>query len=116
MNQAHLWEEQKQPAKALACYQDIIDRYCNAGPFVLDALRAAEKLLQDAGKGGFVIGTYESTWKKCEKSDSMAGEFMVQSNWYRVGALLAERLTAAGKTDRATAVQAQLDAVSGNKH
>ncbi|MEI8195655.1 MAG: hypothetical protein WCI73_07080 [Phycisphaerae bacterium] len=112
MNQAHLWEQQKQPAKAMACYQDVIDRYCNAGPFVLKALLAAEELLRDAGKGEFVIGTYESTWKKCDKPEGMAGEFMVQSNWYRVGALLADRLSTAGKTDRAAAVQAQLDAVT----
>jgi hypothetical protein len=115
MEEARLWEEQKQTAKAGACYSEVIERYVNAGPFVLAALEGAERLLRDSGKADRVPLLYENAWKKCQRPEDMAGVFVTQSNWFRVGRLLAERLRDTDQTQRAAAVEGQLMGAVGAK-
>jgi hypothetical protein len=92
---------------------DVIERYTNAGPFVLDALVAAEDLLRSSGKEDRVVALYESTWAKCQKPGEMAEQFVTQSNWYCIGDMLAERLDKAGQKPRAQSVRAELETVVG---
>ncbi len=106
MYQARLWKQQNQPARAMQCYLDIINRYSNAGPFVLDALEGADELLaKDLAKEAAL---YQQSWGKIQKPEDMAGPFMQQSNWFRVGAMYAQKLQAAGNTQLAETVLAQL--------
>ena len=44
MAQAAMWKDAGQPQKAGRCYEDVIVRYANAGPFIVGALREAEKI------------------------------------------------------------------------
>jgi hypothetical protein len=105
MNEAALWEKQGQKEKAGRLYLQVIDRFCNAGPFVIPALAKAEDLLGDKKK---VAMLYQQSWAKIQKPEDMAGPFMQQSNWFRVGAMYAEKLQAIGETRAASQVMATL--------
>ncbi len=108
MSQAHMWEQAGEPAKAGKCYEDVIGRFANAGPFVLSALTGAEKLLVDAAEGRRVLLLYERAWSSIKRPQDMAGPFYRQSNYYRVGERYAKWLERAGQTAQANAVRAQI--------
>ena len=58
MEQAAMWQSQGNTVNAGACYMDVIDRYSDAGPFVLDALKHAGKITERTGpavKGCFAL-------------------------------------------------------------
>jgi hypothetical protein len=106
MRQAKVWEAANEPAKAGKCYEEVIARYANAGPFVIPAVAGCEKLL--AGKEDKILKLYEQTWAKTQKPEGMAGMFMMQSNWFKVGTMYAEHLKAAGQSAKADTVMGQL--------
>lgn len=108
MAQGAMWERAGQINSAGLCYYDVIERYSNAGPFVIDALQKAEKALVDSNRAEKVIPLYETTWQRIRPPREMAGPFVAQSVWYRVGKMLAERLEAAGRTQLAQSVRARL--------
>jgi hypothetical protein len=108
MRQAKVWEAANQPAKAGKCYEEVIARYANAGPFVIPAVAGCEKLL--AGKEDKILKLYEQTWSKTQKPEGMADPYMTQSNWFKVGVMYAEKLQAAGQGAKAEAVMGQLGA------
>ncbi len=72
---------------------------------MIPALVKAEDLLSDKKK---VALLYQQSWAKIQKPEDMAGPFMQQSNWFRVGAMYAEKLQAAGETHAAGQVMATL--------
>lgn len=111
MNRATLWEQQQATAKAGNFYLEIIDRYCNAGPFVIPALAKAEELLGDRKEK--VLALYGQSWAKIQKPEDMAGPFMEQSNWFRVGQMYAKKLEGAGQPGAAARVEAMLGAGGG---
>jgi len=106
--QAEMWLEAGKVDTAGQCYMDVINRYANAGPFVLTALREAEALLHKAGKGRQALGLYAQTWQRIKRPEQMAGQFTEQSNWYRVGNLYADRLAQFGQPQQAAQVRAIL--------
>src|SRR4029453_9774654 len=82
MEQAEMFMREKNPAKAMECYQDVINRFANAGPFVLEALVKAETILQKAGNDRAVLGLYEHAWSQIRKPrNDMGSVFASQSNW-----------------------------------
>ena len=109
MNQAAMWDKQNQADKAGICYMDVIQRYANAGPFVLEALKGAEKMLVASKRQDKVLVLYGDTWGRTKQPKEMAGQFMTQSNWYKVGTMYADRLKEAGKAAEAALVTGQLD-------
>ncbi|MHC5005254.1 MAG: hypothetical protein ACYTJ0_19300 [Planctomycetota bacterium] len=107
--QAQMWLEQDEPVKAGRCYEDVIERYANAGPFVLTALREAEKLLRTSGDPRRVLALYDIAWRRTKFPDrGRTGVFFHQSNWYRIGSLYATRLEQAGLARQAASVRATL--------
>jgi hypothetical protein len=96
MSQAEMWRKHKEPAKAGQCYEDVIDRFANAGPFVISALKEAEEILREARDGRRVLALYERAWSRIKRPRDMAGAFAKQSNWYKVGSMYAKRLDEAG--------------------
>lgn len=109
MHEAEMWESHNQPDKAGLCYLDVVERYANAGPFIIDALKGAEKLLNETKRGDKVVTLYAQTWAKTKKPTESAAQFMTQSNWYRVGKLYAKKLHAAGDEPKARFVEAELE-------
>jgi hypothetical protein len=112
MNQAAMWDENGDSNEAGKCYMDVVTRYADAGPFVLKALTGAESMLRSTGKEDKIVQLYSDTWKRTKEPKEMAGEFMVQSNWYRVGRMLARKLDDAGDKRGAEAVRQKLDATT----
>ena len=113
MVQGKMWEEAGNPQRAGRCYESILTRYANAGPFVIEALIQTEKMLTASGRGSKVLPLYASTWKATKKPQAMAGPFMVQSNWYKVGRLYANRLDQAGQTRQAHTVTSKIQSAIG---
>lgn len=113
MQQAAMWEAQTETEKAGICYMDVIERYANAGPFVLEALKGAEKLLVTSKRQDKVVALYEQTWGRTKPPQEMAGQFMTQSNWYRVGKMYVDKLKEAGDSAKAATITAQLEQKTG---
>jgi hypothetical protein len=104
MSQAANFETQKDTKSAGGCYMDVIDRYSNAGPFVIDALKKAEALLKESGKGDKVVTLYEQTWAKITPPPEMNADATAQSNWYKVGTIYAKKLEEAGDNAKSKSV------------
>jgi hypothetical protein len=106
--QGRMWKRAGQLARAGRCYEEIVVRYANAGPFVIGALREAEGILRAAGEGRRVPALYEKAFMQIRRPDDMAAPFYRQSNYFRVGAMLADRLEEAGLGQRAAGIRAQI--------
>lgn len=109
LTQGRMWEEAGDSRRAWDCYQEVVKKYVNAGPFVVDAVERCEGLL--AGRKstpGAVVDLYQSAWRAADKPASMAPEFRRQSNWYRLGERYLAKLEAAGKTGEANKVRQEL--------
>lgn len=113
--QGRLWEEQKKPDRAGMCYEDVINRFADAGPFVLEALDRAEKILVAGNRQRQIPQIYEKAWSQTTKPKSTAEMFYKQSNWYQIGKRYADRLTDAGLQRQAADVQRELDRLEAGK-
>jgi hypothetical protein len=110
MSQGRMWREAGKLAQAYSCYEDVIERYANAGPFVLDALGEAEKLLVHAGRADNVLALYDRAFSGIRRPPNMAGPFYRQSNHFRVGKRYAQRLQQAGHGHRSVAILTRIGA------
>jgi len=108
MHQAALWESAAEPTKAGRCYMDVIDRYANAGPFVIEALKKAAALLRGSGHPDKVLQLYDQTFSRITRPEDMAPDAMKQSNWYRVGQLYLKELESAGQQAKADAIRSEM--------
>lgn len=106
MEQAEMWEKAGNQSNAGQCYEDVIKRFANAGPFVLTALQKSEKLLIDMGREQMIPALYQQTWQRIKQPPQSA--FNDQSNWYQVGVKLAKALEAAGRENEAAKVRQQI--------
>jgi hypothetical protein len=93
---------------ALTCYRDVITRFPNAGPFMVQALSRCAHLMAKAGQEREVLTLYGSAWTRCDKPKFDAPEFMMQSNWFRVGSDYADLLKKAGRAKDAADIEARL--------
>lgn len=107
-SQGAMWEKAGDKAKAWDCYQDIIKRFADDGPFTVDAAARCEKLLKDGSKDKDITPLYGNLWPKLSKPAGMAPEFRTQSNWFRVGSLYAARLESDGNRTKAEEVKDKL--------
>ncbi len=111
MNQASMWRENGDIEKVGQCYEDIINRYTNAGPFVISALREAEKILRDKQDGRRLLMLYDRAWSQIEKPETRAGIFARMSNWYQIGYMYASVLDEAGMHERAASIRQKVNSV-----
>jgi len=108
MAQAAMWEKHSDVNNAGRCYEDVIGRYANAGPFVIDALQKAERALRQSNRANLVPVLYEQTWTKITRPKEVTSPYVTQSNWFRVGELFASKLEEAGETGKADSVRDML--------
>jgi len=113
VEQGQLWEQQEEPSKAGRCYEDVLRRFANAGPFVIDALQRTEAMLVEAGRGDRALKLYEQTWRKIKPPQEMAADFARQSNWYQVGMLYVAKLEQFGDASKAEQIRSQINAQMG---
>jgi len=107
--QGKMWEAAGDATKAGKCYEEVVTRFADAGPFVIDALERTERMLVDTGRGERVLTLYQQTWERLPAPRKTAG--VDQSNWAKIGRLYADRLTAAGKESDAARVKERLASV-----
>jgi hypothetical protein len=108
MTQAALWKSQNDDNRAGQCYMEVVERYCNDGPFVLAALAGAEKMLEATNRADKVVTLYQDAWNRTKKPGDWAPDFVAESNWYRIGKIYAERLKTSGALAKAADVEATL--------
>jgi hypothetical protein len=109
VEQADLWRARGEPRKAGQCYEDVINRFCESGFVVTEALAAAEKLLREEARPDLVPALYERAWACMRVPDDRSAYFWRGSPWWHVGRRYADRLEEAGQIREATAVRARLD-------
>ncbi|MGC9261515.1 MAG: hypothetical protein ACP5I8_15745 [Phycisphaerae bacterium] len=108
MMQARLWRKAGHYNRAGICLMDVINRYANAGPFIITALHEAAQILRRQKHNGKITTLYEITWSRIKPPPRMADPFMHESNWYKVGKLLENRLRRQGQTLLADKVRREL--------
>jgi hypothetical protein len=112
--QAQLLEKQNQTEQAGVIYMEIIQKYADAGPFVLPALQKAEDALVALKRDQSVPQLYAIAWAATKPPRSTSPDIAAQSNWSKIGKLLEKKLEAAGKTEEAARIQREMQSkVSG---
>ena len=113
MAQGQMWEDAGEVKKAGRCYHDVITRYANAGPFVIEALNKTGTMLEAANQADRVAKLYQETWSSIHPPKQMASPFRTQSNWYRVGMLYLDRLEATDQPKHAEVVRKKIAKTMG---
>src|SRR5204863_4129510 len=106
--QGEMWEHAGDRSRAWDCYQDVIGRFANDGPFAVDAVLRCAELLAAGDKKDQVLPMLAGVWARMTKPQQMAPEFRAQSNWFRIGRLYAARLADTGDQRRAAEVSSAL--------
>lgn len=108
--QGEVWERAGDPARAWDRYSDVIDRFANNGPFVVDAAARCEALLAREGKPeSDAVALYARAFARVsEPSPATSPEFLVASNYARLGGRYATLLAKAGQDAEAAKVRATL--------
>lgn len=115
MAQAAMWEKAGEAKKAGKCYEDVLLRFVNSGPFAIEALKKSEQKLRELGRDKQVPRLYHAAWTKCRKPRGMAPTFIRSSNWCRIGMMFVDVLKKSGYTSQAKKVAAELQKVAGVK-
>lgn len=110
--QGAMWEAAGEPGKAWDAYAQVIDRYANCGPFVVEAASRSEKLLEREGKpADEVLKMYARAWGKVTRPGAgTSPEFLAASNYVRLGTRYATLLDKAGRDAEAEKVRRVLPA------
>ncbi|MBL8760859.1 MAG: hypothetical protein JNL50_06090 [Phycisphaerae bacterium] len=113
MEQAQFFIDRKNTDRAYKIYQDLVQNFSDEGPFVVDAAQKCAAMMKERGSTPVqVANMLRDMWRKTKKPGKMSGQFVTQSNWYRIGGLYLDALTTAGNTNDAKAVRTQLEAVT----
>ena len=99
MQQATLYKSQGDPLAAGRCYETILNRYANDGPFAIVALQEASKLLAEKNDAIANVTLHERAFGIMEVPIEISPRFARQSNWYRSGVMLAEALRIVGRSN-----------------
>lgn len=111
--QALLWENAGNPAKAWDLYNECIERYPNDGTIIVDALKRAEQLLNRQGRADQAVSLYQNGWSRISKPEKMSNEFSQNSNYVVVGRRYADLLEGIGKAIDAKKVRDAVAAAIG---
>lgn len=109
IEQGKMWEQAGEKARAYDCFKSVIDTYINDGPFALEALQRAEKMLVEARRADVIVDVYGAAFARTTRPD-FAAIFATQSNWFRVGTRYAYWLERVGDS-RAQSIKNQLDGI-----
>jgi hypothetical protein len=109
MMQAAAWEKAKKDSRAGRYLMYVINRYTNAGPFVITALEKAAGILARQGHKNRILTLYEQTWLHIKPPPRDMIAFETESSWYQVGRQLEEMLKAQGHHRMARKVSNELE-------
>ena len=108
MMQAAAWEKEKKDNLAGQYLMYVINRYTNAGPFVITALEKAAAILKRQGHTNRILMLYEQTWLHIKPPPPDMLAFESESSWYQVGQQLENLLKAHGHRRMARKVSNEL--------
>jgi hypothetical protein len=97
LKQADLYERDGDLAAAGRCYEAILSRYANDGPFAITALQRASAILGTVNDVSGNVTLHDRAFRSMEVPEGIAPQFARQSNWYRSGLQLAQALRIAGR-------------------
>ncbi len=97
LQQAALYKTQGNAIAAGRCYEMILDRYANDGPFAIVALQEASKVLAESNDARANVVLHERAFHAMEVPIGIAPHFAKQSNWYRAGVMLAHAYRIVGR-------------------
>ncbi len=97
LQQAELYKIQGNLAGAGRCYEMILDRYANDGPFAIIALQEASAILMKANDARANVTLHARAFGAMEVPVDIAPQFSKQSNWYRAGVSYAQALRMVGR-------------------
>ncbi|MCC6230638.1 MAG: hypothetical protein IT432_15615 [Phycisphaerales bacterium] len=113
MEEAQFFEDRKNTDRAYTIYQEIVQNFADDGPFVVAAAQKCSDMMRSRGSTPVqVANMLRDMWRKTKKPGKMSGQFVTQSNWFRIGGLYLDALTAAGNANDAKSVRTQLEAVT----
>ena len=104
IDQGKMWDKADQPEKAYGCFTEAAYQFITKSPASVDALERCETMLVKRHAPGEALNIYANAWRRLTKPKNMAQEFLMQSNWYRVGSRYAELLEADGQGRKAEQV------------
>ena len=92
LHQGRLWESAGDKARAYEAYLDVSRNFSNDGTAVVQALAAAERLLQKSGKDAAIADMYADAFRRIARPSNMSPAFFASSNYYQVGERYARAL------------------------
>jgi hypothetical protein len=115
IREGEMWEKGGNLMRAGQMYMDVIQKYVNVTPEALPAVRKAEGVLKQMGRESQVLALYKQAATAVMKPNTdMAGEFLKQSNWYKLRVAYAKKLEEAGKESEARAVMPVVEGETGH--
>ncbi|MBX3373866.1 MAG: hypothetical protein KF817_08525 [Phycisphaeraceae bacterium] len=113
MRQAALHAERGDLDGAASRYRDIALEAARVGPVALDALERLERVLDQAGRPDLLVPILRDAWERSPRPPRASDPFLAQSNWYRMGTMLADRHERSGNRREAAFIRQQLESRSG---
>jgi hypothetical protein len=110
MAQGDRYRVDKRLDEAIAVYGDVLDRYLNIGPIVLEAMDHVDQMLHEAGALPRLAAIYRTVWQRMPQPE--ASIVVGGTPFYRVGANYRDVLNEMGQANAAATVQSRLDALS----
>lgn len=101
MARAEMWKKAGDDRRAGSIYSDVVIRYANSGPFVVEAVKQTEQQLMKLDRAKSVPKLYENCLNRTEKPGNYSVQFRELSNWYRVATLYQQWLEKNGETRKA---------------
>ncbi len=111
LQQATLYKEQDHSVAAGRCYEIILNRYANDGPFAIVALQEASKLLAEKNDAIANVTLHERAFGAMKVPVDISPQFARQSNWYRSGVMLAQALRIVGRSNDALLLEQRMSDV-----
>jgi hypothetical protein len=102
-----LLRDQKKPAAALATYAEVLQRYNNAGPIVLEALDRVDALLREHNELAKLAQIYRDVWQRFPQPTR--GGYLRSTPYYLVAERYMNVLNEVGDAAEAGRVQQRLN-------
>lgn len=109
LTEGDLLRDQKKPAPALAAYAEVLQRYNNAGPIVLEALDRVDALLREHNELRRLADVYRDAWQRFPQPTR--GGYIRSTPYYLVAERYLAVLNEIGNTAEAERVKQRLDAL-----
>ncbi len=107
--QAAIWRSEGDLGKAWNAYDDVASRFGNDSADAVTAVRTMLTMLdENGGRQQHAIPMLERVWRSIHQPRQMSPQFASQSNWHRIGALLAAEYQRQGRTGQAEDVRRRL--------